>query len=569
MRSALAVLVLSAAPALAQPLTTAFTYQGALDNNGQPATGLFDLQFALYDSSGGMTQVGSTLCANDVAVVNGQFTVQLDFGPQFNGQQRHLEVRVRQDTGLSCATATGFTTLAPRSSLTAAPNAAFALSTSTLNGQPASFYTNAGNLTGTLPSATFAGSYSSTINLSSPFNTFTGIGSGLTNLNAGNIAAGTLPIARGGTGTTASPAAAGQYLRSTGAGAWGVSGLLAADLPALAGDVTGPVGASTVSRLQGRTLNTPTPAANQVLTYNGSQWVAQTPAAPPLYSAGAGLSLAGSVFSVPAGGITSTMLDTDAASLTKVTGGLMAISGPNIGINSAAPETDLHIRSAAPILRIEGDANTVGGAALELVEAVAGNTGARLHYDGLANNLEIGTIVADTPTNAILIPRGTTSVNFAGNIDVAGAITIPTTARSIHLSAAAFSFNEGAVMTLGANGVPRITEGTGTVIVVANLQLPQNATITQFEAFIVGGTAPRTVTASLRRVTLTPTPTNTLMASIVSDGSPPYVITTIASPVVDNNTYAYVVQAEWTNAGLHFMDFYGAKVTYTVTSPTP
>jgi hypothetical protein len=51
----------------------------------------------------------------------------LDFGAQFTGLQRQLEIRVRPDAGLNCSNVTGFTTLSPRQSLTAVPNASFSL----------------------------------------------------------------------------------------------------------------------------------------------------------------------------------------------------------------------------------------------------------------------------------------------------------------------------------------------------------------------------------------------------------------------------------------------------------
>jgi hypothetical protein len=204
-----------AAPSLAQPLTSAFTYQGELTDNGTPVAGAYDLEFRLYDSAAGVTQIGPTLCSDNLAVVNGRFTVSLDFGAQFAGQTRYLEVRVRPDSGLTCGNASGLTTLAPRTTLSAAPNAAFALSASTatnttqLNGQPASFYTNAANLTGTLPNARTTGSATNTPSTlvlrdaSGSFSgavitatNFVGFGGNLTGLNAGNMTAGTLDNSR-------------------------------------------------------------------------------------------------------------------------------------------------------------------------------------------------------------------------------------------------------------------------------------------------------------------------------------------------------------------------------------
>ena len=177
----LAALVLSlAAPALAQPLSTAFTFQGELDNAGTPASGTYDLKFTLFDALTAGNQVGPQLCSDNVAVVNGKVTVQLDFGSQFAGQQRFLEVWVRPDTGLSCSSNTGFNILGPRQSLTAAPNAVFSLNAAAagtatsattatnatqLNNQPASFYTNAANLTsGTIANARTSASTPSAAN---------------------------------------------------------------------------------------------------------------------------------------------------------------------------------------------------------------------------------------------------------------------------------------------------------------------------------------------------------------------------------------------------------------------
>lgn len=77
---ALAALLVCSAPAFAGPLTNALIYQGQLQDNAAPANGAYDLQFRLYDALSPGAQVGPTLCVNDVAVTNGLFTVELNFG---------------------------------------------------------------------------------------------------------------------------------------------------------------------------------------------------------------------------------------------------------------------------------------------------------------------------------------------------------------------------------------------------------------------------------------------------------------------------------------------------------
>lgn len=127
----IAAVALSAAAARAQG--TAFTYQGSLNEGSALANGPYDFRFRLFDLASGGLQLGPTLCADDVQVVNGVFTTQLDFGQQFaTSAQRHLEIEVRRDSGATCADVGGFVLLAPRQALTATPmashaNSAFAL----------------------------------------------------------------------------------------------------------------------------------------------------------------------------------------------------------------------------------------------------------------------------------------------------------------------------------------------------------------------------------------------------------------------------------------------------------
>ena len=89
------VVVLGAAQiALAQ--TTIFAYQGRLEFDGVPANGQFDFQFKLFDATSGGSQQGLTLEQLNLAVTNGDYKVNLDFGAAvFSGADRYLEVSYR------------------------------------------------------------------------------------------------------------------------------------------------------------------------------------------------------------------------------------------------------------------------------------------------------------------------------------------------------------------------------------------------------------------------------------------------------------------------------------------
>jgi hypothetical protein len=96
---------------------TAFTYQGRLNDGPSPANGSYDLTFALFDAAVAGTQQGATTTNMTTAVSNGLFTVTLDFGSQFPGADRWLEIAVRTNG------AELFAVLEPRQALTATPYA--------------------------------------------------------------------------------------------------------------------------------------------------------------------------------------------------------------------------------------------------------------------------------------------------------------------------------------------------------------------------------------------------------------------------------------------------------------
>ena len=180
---------------------TAFTYQGRLNDNGAAASGVYDLQLAVFNAATNGSPVGVTNTLEDMAVSNGLFTVTFDPGAGvFDGAARWLEIRVRPG-----ASTGAFTPLAPRQKITPAPMAIYA--------------GRAGALAGALPDAqlsanvallnktnqTFSGSVNFTNAASQFTGSFTGNGGGLSNLNGGAIVPGSL---------SASAVAAGQVVKN-------------------------------------------------------------------------------------------------------------------------------------------------------------------------------------------------------------------------------------------------------------------------------------------------------------------------------------------------------------------
>ena len=114
MRQLLFVLLacLVSGPIAAEPIT----YQGQLQQSGQLVTGNLDMSFRLYNSQSAGDQIGVDQDISAVALSDGLFQVELDFGSDaFDGSPRYLEIDVAG------------TTLVPRQKITAAPSAQIAL----------------------------------------------------------------------------------------------------------------------------------------------------------------------------------------------------------------------------------------------------------------------------------------------------------------------------------------------------------------------------------------------------------------------------------------------------------
>lgn len=173
-------LILVLQPATVRAQGTAFTYQGRLDDSGQPANGLYDFRAQVYNRATpgepGDALVSSTLTFTTVPVTNGLFSLTLDFGAgPFNGEARWLLLAVRTNG------APGYQTLLPRQPVTPTP---YAIRAANLSGA-----IPANQVTGTLATASLptGGNWAltSTLTLDSttlaidPVNNRVGIGTSL------------------------------------------------------------------------------------------------------------------------------------------------------------------------------------------------------------------------------------------------------------------------------------------------------------------------------------------------------------------------------------------------------
>src|ERR1035441_6402451 len=125
---------------------TAFTYQGRFNDGTNPATGIYDLRFTIYDAvTGGAAHGALTNAAT--GITNGLFTATLDFGAVFNGANYWLELAARTNGGGA------FSTLSPRQPVLPTPYAIYSAKAGTAATASSASSVAAANIVGTLPLA--------------------------------------------------------------------------------------------------------------------------------------------------------------------------------------------------------------------------------------------------------------------------------------------------------------------------------------------------------------------------------------------------------------------------------
>ena len=537
--------LMMASGAGAQPITGAFNFQGELASGGTPAAGLHDMRFRLFDAASGGAQVGSVLCADNVQVAAGRFVTTLDFGANaFAGQRRYLEIDVRSDSGLNCANNAGFTTLGPRIEVGATPYATFAptagaaqtaasatnaTNAASLNGQPASFYNSASNLSaGVLADArlsanvprlnaatsTFTGGVSAT----TLTGTHVGDGTGVTNLNASNVASGTLADAR-----------------------------LSANVPRL----------------------------NAANVFSGALTAASF--------AGSGAALVNlSASNVASGTLADARLSSNIPRLNAAnTFALgMTING-DVGIGTSAPEAPLHVRGGGSLggIVVTPDVTDTQSQVL-LAENTTASNAMLMRYNGTTNNLEFRGLAADVESAAHMtigrdsgVVTVTDTARVNGVLTAAGGLAIPATERSLWINATNFQiiFNGAYIWGNFATSISNTDVFGGTCRAVAGVSLPDGAVVTRV-VVLADDTADVNATAKLRRFSYANPNTLVTMATVSTSGTSgtqTRTDTSISSATIDLRTYIYDVELSIPRESEGNLFVYGVRIDYTIVTPLP
>lgn len=136
-------------PAATLAQGTGFNFQGRLNDGSNPANGSYDLQFRLFNAITGGTQIGATISRPSTTLINGVFSVTLDFGATaFDSPNAvFMEIGVKPANSPNA-----YTILGPRQQLTVVPLAIKATNadnaTNAVNAQNAANASNSNTLNG-------------------------------------------------------------------------------------------------------------------------------------------------------------------------------------------------------------------------------------------------------------------------------------------------------------------------------------------------------------------------------------------------------------------------------------
>jgi hypothetical protein len=123
---AFSLLVWTTEASKAAPMGTAFTYQGRLIDANAPADGLYDFQFNAYEKPNSTKPLACLQDLNDIDIIDGYFTVELDFGDKiYDVNSVWIEISVRPG---ELVDPNAYVILSPRQQITPAPLAVYASS---------------------------------------------------------------------------------------------------------------------------------------------------------------------------------------------------------------------------------------------------------------------------------------------------------------------------------------------------------------------------------------------------------------------------------------------------------
>jgi hypothetical protein len=600
----LAAILLGCGSAMASP----FTFQGELRNGGVPANGLYDLKFSLFTAQELGAQVGSTLCADNVTVVEGRFTVTLDYGTVFDGSSRYVEMQVRADTGLGCGTNAGFTTLGPRSQVTNAPMSEFAAqagvaasaaNATNLNGQPATFYQNAANLTGVLADTRLSANIPKLNSATSAFTgavtatSFAGAGTLLTGLNATNLASGTVADARLSTNIA--------KLNQANVFAGGISA------PSFVGSGVGLSSLNASSLTSGTVADarlTPNVALqnagnffNQRNTFGGqTSFLSLVTLDSSVFVHGL-LSVSGAGSSLNVGNpndvsaIMQIDWNADVARL-RVTG--LGVGGANgldiqnsvgtslmrlldagrVGIGTATPTNRLHVSngasgataSSASELVVEDNSSSY----VQILTPDVSERG--LAFGSPSSGFEGGVYYSNATGLSLRTGGNGTRMTISPTGDVAftGSVSIASTQRFVMLSGLSFTTVSG----MSRFGEQLISSGgASTGIASAPVQLPHGARVDSVTVY-GGDTSANNFTVTLVNRQVDPIGSSVTMATVTSSGSAGtinrWATSVITDATVDTSTKLYYVQLSIpANTASQDHAVLGVRIAYSITSPLP